>query len=163
MKLRALEEKDWQAVSMIYQQGIDTGNATFEQDVPTWQDWNNSHLQMCRIVAEIDNQVVGWVALSPVSSRCVYGGVAEVSVYVSSDFGGQKIGTQLLTHLIEQSEQNGIWTLQAGIFPENIASLKLHFKVGFREVGFREKIGKMNGIWRNTLLLEKRSTIVEVD
>ncbi len=158
MNLRTLKEEDWSAVSSIYQEGIDTGNATFESKSPKWNEWNQSHIKSCRIVAEVKNQIVGWAALSPVSSRCVYGGVAEVSVYVSTSFSGQGIGTRLLNRLIEESEEAGIWTLQAGLFPENKASLTIHKKVGFREIGFRERIGKMNGVWRDTVLLERRSS-----
>ncbi|UXP33023.1 GNAT family N-acetyltransferase [Reichenbachiella agarivorans] len=154
---RNLKEADWTQVSEIYQEGLNTGNASFEMSAPNWNDWDNGHLKDCRIVAEIDNKIVGWSALSPVSSRCVYGGVAEVSVYVSSIFSGQKIGTKLLEKLIDESENNGIWTLQSGIFPENKGSVIIHKKLGFREVGYREKIGKMNGIWRDTILLERRS------
>ena len=158
IKFRKLEEKDWTHVSEIYKQGLDTENATFQLEVPSWSDWNNGHLISCRIIAEIDTKIIGWAALSPVSSRCVYGGVAEVSVYVSNDFSGQQIGTKLLNKLILESEENGIWTLQSSIFPENKASLKIHKKLGFREVGYREKIGKMKGVWRDTILLERRSS-----
>ncbi|WP_369692134.1 GNAT family N-acetyltransferase [Formosa haliotis] len=126
MNLRILEKKDWDQVSEIYRQGIETKNATFQLDIPNWVDWDNGHLQTCRFVAELDNVIVGWFALSPVSSRCVYGGVAEVSVYVANDFSGQQIGTKLLEKLIAESEKNGIWTLQAGIFPENKGSLRIH-------------------------------------
>ncbi|WP_299124406.1 GNAT family N-acetyltransferase [uncultured Winogradskyella sp.] len=159
---RKLKETDWESVSKIYQEGLDTGNATFETNIPDWQEWNSAHIKECRIIAEINNTIIGWAALSPVSSRCVYGGVAEVSVYVSSKFSGQKIGTQLLKRLISKSEENGIWTLQAGIFPENKGSIIIHEKLGFRKVGYREKIGQMNGIWRNTILLEKRSESVGI-
>ncbi|WP_317168135.1 GNAT family N-acetyltransferase [Leptobacterium flavescens] len=157
MNYRDLTEKDWSEVAKIYKEGIDTGDATFELEIPSWTDWNNGHLKECRIIAENDNGIAGWAALSPVSGRCVYGGVAEVSVYIAADFYGQKIGTKLLEKLIDQSERNGIWTLQAGIFPENKASLRIHEKLGFRTVGYREKIGKMNGVWRDTVLLERRS------
>lgn len=157
---RELKETDWKQVSKIYQEGLDTGNATFELNVPAWDEWDKGHIKECRIVAEIDNKVIGWSALSPISSRCVYGGVAEVSVYVSSKFTGQKIGTQLLEKLISASENNGIWTLQAGIFTENKGSIIIHERLGFRKVGYREKIGQMNGVWRDILLLEKRSKLV---
>lgn len=163
MKFRKLEKQDWSQVSMIYQQGLDTENATFELDIPNWTDWNNGHLLTCRFVAELDNKIIGWSALSLVSSRCVYGGVAEVSVYVANDFYGQKIGTKLLDKLIKESEKNGIWTLQAGIFPENKGSLRIHEKFGFRKVGFREKIGKLKGIWRDTILLERRSNKIGIE
>lgn len=160
--LRDLKETDWKQVSRIYQEGLDTGNATFETNIPDWKTWNLGHIKKCRIIAEIDTKIIGWAALSPVSSRCVYGGVAEVSVYVSSKFSGQKIGTQLLERLISESETNGIWTLQAGIFSENKSSIIIHERLGFRTVGYRERIGQMKGIWRDTILLEKRSEFVGI-
>lgn len=159
LQIRNLLPEDWEQVSLIYKQGIDTGNATFQQAIPLWEDWDKSHLISCRVVVSLNKEIVGWAALSKVSDRCVYGGVAEVSIYVSTLHSGKKIGTQLMQALIIESETNGIWTLQAGIFPENIASIKLHEKNGFRIVGRREKIGKMNGVWRDTLLLERRSKI----
>jgi len=155
--LRSMKKDDWISVAEIYRQGIESGNATFQRDIPTWDEWNQGHINTCRIVASIDNEIVGWAALTPVSGRCVYSGVAEVSVYVSNHFKGQKIGTRLLERLISESEKEGYWTLQASIFPENKASLKIHYNLGFRNVGFREKIGKMNDFWRDTILLEKRS------
>lgn len=157
IEFRNLVEKDWPQVSRIYQEGLDSGNASFETDVPDWPKWDSNHIEACRLIAEKEGEIAGWAALSPVSSRCVYGGVAEVSVYVSAQFSGQQIGTQLLEKLIAGSEEEEIWTLQAGIFPENKASLKIHIKLGFREVGFREKIGKRNSVWRDTVLLERRS------
>jgi L-amino acid N-acyltransferase YncA len=163
IKLRPLKKEDWPAVAEIYKQGIDTGNATFQTDIPTWEAWDSGHLKICRIVATNDDEIIGWAALTLVSGRCVYTGVAEVSVYVASSYKGQKIGTKLLESLISQSESEGFWTLQAGIFPENIGSIKLHEKLGFRQLGFREKIGKMNGIWRDTILLERRSKKVGIE
>jgi phosphinothricin acetyltransferase len=157
---RPLTVNDWNSVADIYRQGINSGNATFQQDIPTWDEWNAGHLQSCRIVAEKDGDIVGWAALTHVSGRCVYAGVAEVSVYVSNSFKGHKVGTKLLGKLITESETAGIWTLQAGIFPENKASLKIHSDQGFRMVGYREKIGKMGGVWRDTILLERRSKVV---
>ena len=157
---RQMTTDDWTSVAEIYKQGIESGNATFQQNIPSWEEWNKGHLSTCRIVAIHDLELVGWAALTPVSERCVYAGVAEVSVYVSDKYKGRKIGTGLLNKLISESEIEGIWTLQAGIFPENIPSLKIHEDLGFRQVGYREKIGKMNGTWRNTLLLERRSKIV---
>lgn len=159
IELRPLKHEDWIVVADIYRQGIETGNATFQMEIPSWNEWDSAHLKSCRIVAYIDNEITGWAALTPVSGRCVYAGVAEVSVYVSNQFKGQKIGTRLLETLIDESEKDGIWTLQASIFPENKASLKLHENLGFRKMGFREKIGKMNGVWRDTILLERRSRI----
>jgi L-amino acid N-acyltransferase YncA len=159
---RPLTRSDWAAVAEIYRQGIETGNATFQQDVPKWEEWDRGHLSNCRLVAEADGRVVGWAALTPVSGRCVYAGVAEVSVYVSNHFKGQKIGFRLLEKLVTESESNDIWTLQAGIFRENAASIKIHESLGFRLVGYREKIGKMNNTWRDTLLFERRSNNIGI-
>jgi L-amino acid N-acyltransferase YncA len=159
---RPMKADDWKSVAEIYRQGIETGHATFQQDIPNWDEWNNGHLKDCRIIAEQDSEIVGWAALTPVSGRCVYAGVAEVSVYVSDNHKGQKIGTNLLNKLVSESEKEGFWTLQAGIFQENIPSLLIHEKAGFRKVGFREKIGKMNGIWRDTILLERRSKTIGI-
>jgi L-amino acid N-acyltransferase YncA len=158
--VETMKPKDWAAVQSIYQEGLATGNATFETDIPEWEDWDKSHLSECRLVARSEGQVFGWAALSPVSGRCVYGGVAEVSVYVAASTRGQGIGKTVLQALIEESEQAGIWTLQAGIFPENVASIALHKACGFREVGYRERLGQMNGLWRDVILLERRSQVV---
>ena len=163
IEYRPMVATDYEQVAQIYQQGIATGNATFQQNIPTWEDWDESHLKNCRTVGIMDNKVVGWAALTAVSSRCVYAGVAEVSVYVATNYRGLKIGTKLLEYQIEESEASNIWTLQAGIFPENIASIKIHKQLGFRIVGKREKIGKMNGKWRDTLLLERRSEKIGVE
>ncbi|MEB2777420.1 N-acetyltransferase family protein [Algoriphagus sp. D3-2-R+10] len=160
---RNLTEEDWEQVSEIYRQGLDTGNATFASEVPSWSEWDTGHSQDCRLVAEMDGLIVGWAALSPVSSRCVYGGVAEVSIYISNNAKGQNIGTKLLEKLVAESEQKGFWTLQAGIFPENKASIVIHERTGFRKVGFRERIGQMKGVWRDTILMERRSKIVGID
>ncbi|WP_186578263.1 GNAT family N-acetyltransferase [Aquibacillus kalidii] len=154
--------EDWDEVRGIYLDGIATGNATFQKEAPTWEQWDNAHVPECRLVARIAGQVVGWAALSPVSSRCVYSGVGEVSVYVSQWRSGKGIGSLLLNSLIKISEQNDFWTLQSGVFPENKGSLQLHKKCGFREVGRRERIGKMDGKWRDTILLERRSNKVGV-
>lgn len=154
---------DWTSVAEIYRQGIETGNATFQQEIPTWEEWNSGHIKSCRIVVINENEIVGWAALTAVSGRCVYAGVAEVSVYIANKYHGQKIGPKLLDKLIVESENEKIWTLQAGIFPENIASLKIHEELGFRKIGHREKIGKMNGIWRDTVLLERRSKLIGID
>ena len=153
---------DWKNVSEIYRQGIETGNATFQQEIPTYTDWDNGHLKNCRIVAIKDNEVAGWAALTPVSGRCVYAGVAEVSVYVADKNRGHKIGHKLLEKLIIESENEKLWTLQAGIFPENIASLKIHEALGFRKIGHRERIGQMNGIWRDIILFERRSKLIGI-
>lgn len=161
MFIQPLTEAHWPAGQAIYQAGMDTGNATFTTQAPAWADWDTGHLKHSRLVAlNDDGQVLAWAALSPVSGRCVYGGVAEVSIYVADEARGQGVGRQLLSALIEESEQNGIWTLQAGIFRENTASLRLHESVGFRTVGYRERIGQLHGVWRDTVLLERRSPVV---
>lgn len=160
---RAMTAADWTRVAEIYKQGIETGNATFQQSIPSWDDWNKGHISSCRIVAEVDNEVAGWVALSAVSSRPVYGGVAEVSVYVGSRYRGLHVGTKLLEEMVTESESRGFWTLQVGIFPENKASIAIHKKSGFREIGYREKVAKMNNIWRNTVLMERRSIVAGID
>lgn len=149
---------DWDDVRDIYLEGIATGNATFEQTAPDWLEWDRTHIENCRLVAKTNGNIVGWAALSPVSNRCVYEGVAEVSVYVNAPTRGSGIGKSLLSALTEASEAAGIWTLQAGIFPENIASIAIHKSCGYREVGRRERIGRMNGVWRDVVLLERRST-----
>jgi L-amino acid N-acyltransferase YncA len=160
MEIRNLLASDWQQVKLIYEKGIATGNATFQTDAPSWEEWDSSHLQESRIVAEDNGEVIGWAALTPVSSRCVYAGVAEVSVYVDPGHSTKGIGLALLNELVSLSEAEGIWTLQAGIFPENIGSLRIHEKAGFRTLGVREKIGKQNGVWRDTVLLERRSKVI---
>jgi L-amino acid N-acyltransferase YncA len=160
LKVEAMIPEDWNAVRAIYLEGISTGNATFEKFAPDSQTWDAGHLKGCRFVARIGSEVLGWAALSPVSGRCVYAGVAEVSVYVAERARGRKIGSQLLEALATASEREGIWTLQAGVFPENVPSIELHKRVGFRIVGTREKLGSMDGRWRDVVLLERRSTIV---
>ena len=158
----AMSPEDWDAVRAIYSQGIATGNATFEKAVPDWDQWNNGHLARCRLVARSAGEVLAWAALSPVSNRCVYGGVAEASLYVRERSRGKGVGRALLAALIEASEAAGIWTLQAGIFPENAASLELVKRHGFRVVGIRERLGSMNGRWRDVVLLERRSSKVGI-
>ena len=160
LEIRPLSDGDWDAVRRIYAEGIETGDATFETEAPGWESWDASHLDSCRLVAERGGRVVGWAALAPVSGRCVYGGVAEVSVYVDADARGGGIGLRLLTALVESSERAGLWTLQAGIFPENVASLRIHERAGFRRVGRRERLGRLDGRWRDVLLLERRSPLV---
>lgn len=160
IEVRALAAVDWESVRCIYLEGIVTGQASFETEAPTWEQWNHAHLPAPRLVALANEKVLGWAALSAVSARLVYAGVAEVSVYVSSEMRGQGIGAALLDRLVKESEKSGIWTLQASIFPENVASISLHQSCGFREVGIRERIGKMKGIWRDTVLLERRSKLV---
>ncbi|MET6997823.1 GNAT family N-acetyltransferase [Chitinophaga defluvii] len=149
-------------VLSIYEEGISTGNATFQTAAPSWEEWDQSHLKSCRLVTVEDSKVLGWAALTPVSGRCVYAGVAEVSVYVAPDAQGKGIGKALLQALITESEENKLWTLQAGIFPENTGSIKIHEACGFRLVGRRERIGKMGDTWRDTVLLERRSTIIGI-
>ena len=155
--IRHLTPKDWTSVSKIYAQGIATGLATFETKVPSWEHWNEKYIQTCRIVALSEEKVVGFAVLSPVSTRKVYKGVAEVSVYVDQEHRGQHIGEILLRQLIKESEEHQFWTLQAGIFSKNIASIALHEKCGFRIVGFREKIGQLHGEWFDNHFLERRS------
>ena len=156
-----MEMTDWHRVRSIYLEGIATGNATFETRAPDWKLWDSSHLPQCRLVARAGGTTIaGWAALRPVSTRRAYAGVAEVSVYVAASFRGLGIGQRLLDALIGCSEQHGIWTLQAGILLENTSSLVLHQRCGFREVGRRERIGKLNGIWRDVVLLERRSKVV---
>ena len=161
--LETLTPECWEAVRLIYLQGIATGNATFQQTAPDWSEWNESHLEICRAVAKADEVVVGWSALSPVSKRPVYAGVAEISTYVAEAARGRGIGRRLLQRTIADSEAHGIWTLQAGIFPENQASMRLHLGLGFRVVGTRVRLGKMGGCWRDVALLERRSDFAGVD
>ena len=158
--LSSMETTDWGAVCSIYSEGIQSGQATFETEAPNWEKWHSSHLPHCRLVARVGETVAGWAALSRFSSRSVYSGVAEVSLYVDTNFRGRGIGRALLNELIACSEQNGIWTLQAGIFPENDSSLALHKTCGFREVGRRERIAELNGVWRDVVVLERRSRVV---
>lgn len=160
--IEPMKPEDWNAVRRIYEEGIATGNATFETQAPEWSAWDEKHLQSCRLVARKNGEVVGWSALSPVSSRPVYAGVAEESVYIAASVRGQGIGKMLLQAVVDESEREGIWMLQTGIFPENAASIALHKAVGFREVGYRERIGCMNGVWRNVIFLERRSKIAGV-
>jgi L-amino acid N-acyltransferase YncA len=150
--------KHWPAVREIYAEGIATGNATFETAVPDWSQWDAVHAEHCRLIARDGEEIVGWAALSPVSRREVYAGVAEVSIYVAEKSRAKGIGRGLLERLIEQSEKHGIWTLQAGIFPENVASVAIHKFCGFREVGLRRRLGQLAGVWRDVLLLERRSS-----
>jgi L-amino acid N-acyltransferase YncA len=158
--LEAMSPADWESVRAIYREGIATGDATFEQSAPEWEQWDEGHLPACRLVARSRGEVLGWAALSRVSRRRVYRGVAEVSVYVFGRARRKGVGMALLTALIESSEREGIWTLQAGIFPENTASVELHRRAGFRVVGIRERLGSMDGRWRDVVLMERRSAVV---
>jgi L-amino acid N-acyltransferase YncA len=160
VQLQLLQKEHWPRVRAIYQEGIATGQATFLPAAPEWEEWDEGHLAHSRIVALSGGDVTGWAALSPVSRRPHYEGVAEVSVYVSEAARGKKIGSALLSELIRQSEANGIWTLQSSIFPENLASVRLHEQHGFRLMGRRERIARHNGVWRDTIIMERRSKIV---
>lgn len=162
-EIRKLVASDWEAVRSIYLDGIATRQATFETEAPVWEQWDSVHLPRPRLAATANETIVGWAALSPISRRPVYAGVAEVSVYVDRKLRGQGVGRLLLETLTRESEDNGIWTLQASIFPENTASVSLHKSCGFSEVGRRERIGKMDGVWRDTVLFERRSTVVGTD
>jgi phosphinothricin acetyltransferase len=155
-----MKHEHWDEVARIYAEGIATGNATFETEVPSWEEWDRAHLDEHRFVALRDGVVVGWVAVSPVSGRCVYAGVVENSVYVAGRARGLGVGRLLLERLAESTEARGIWTIQTGIFPENEASVRLHERVGFEVVGRRRRIGKLHGAWRDVLLLERRSGLV---
>ena len=159
-EVRDLRPGDWPEVARIYAEGIQTGNATFETEIPSWQAWDAAHLDEHRFVAERDGRVVGWVALAPVSSRCCYAGVAEISAYVAEQARSQGVGRDLLATAIESSERAGIWTLQTGVFPENEPSLGLLQRFGFRALGTQERIGRLHGVWRNVVLLERRSEVV---
>jgi L-amino acid N-acyltransferase YncA len=157
--IEPLNAEHWEAVCSIYLEGIATGNATFQRTAPEWEEWDAGHLRSCRMVARSEGQIVGWAALSQVSTRPVYRGVAEVSVYIAESARGRGVGTTLMARLIADSEAEGIWTLQAGIFPENTSSITLHTKAGFRVVGTRSKLGCMDGRWRDVVLLERRSLV----
>lgn len=162
LAITALDESHWAAVRCVYEEGIATGQATFETAAPEWDDWSRKYRPDCRLVVLRDREVIAWAALSPASSRCVYSGVAEVSIYVAATARGQGVGRLLLRRLVEAAEAAGIWTLQAGIFPENEASIALHQSAGFRVVGRRERIGRLHNVWRDILLLERRSRVIGV-
>ena len=160
MELQAMRPDDWPAVQSIYEVGIATGNATFETDAPDWSTWDAAHLPEHRLVARVDGQVVGWSALAPVSDRCAYAGVAEDSIYVAPEAQGRGVGRALLAAVVASAEQGGIWTVQTGIFPENQPSVRLHEACGFRVVGVRERLGRLEGRWRDVLLMERRSPVI---
>lgn len=157
LTIAELRPEHWPGVARIFEDGIATRNATFETEAPTWDDWDSSHLPEHRLVALLGGEVVGWAAVSPVSDRCCYGGVVESSVYVAETARGQGVGRHLLEELIAATEAAGIWTIEAGMFPENEGSLRLHERVGFEIVGRRKRLGKLDGVWRDVLLLERRS------
>jgi phosphinothricin acetyltransferase len=161
--IETLRAENWSEVRAIYLEGIATGDATFETDAPDWETWNSNHLIFGRILVRDAEGIIGWAALSPASSRRVYQGVAEVSIYVAESARGRGAGRALLTALVDEAERNGVWTLQAGIFPENIASIVLHKACGFREVGRRERVGRVHGVWRDVVLMERRSQTVGLD
>lgn len=160
MQIRDLRPADWPAVARIFEEGIASGDATFETDAPSWEAWDAAHLSEHRLVVTLDGEVVGWAALSPVSDRCCYGGVAEHSIYIAERVRGLGFGRQLLAALIASSESAGFWTLQSGVFPENEASIALHTSLGFRVVGVRERLGRGHGVWRDVILLERRSEVI---
>lgn len=159
-ELRRLEAADWPAARDIFREGIRSGLATFEVEAPSWEEWDAAHDARHRLVAEMGDRVVGWAALAPVSTRRVYRGVAEDSVYVTSDAQGHGVGGALLSALVASAEAAGIWTIEAGIFPENGPSIAVHQRCGFRIVGVRERLGRRDGLWRDVLLLERRSPLV---
>lgn len=162
-EISELAEQHWQQVRAIYAEGMATGLATFETDVPSWESWNARHLSCCRLIAHDGETIKGWAALSPVSARNVYAGVAEASVYVGERHRGEGVGRALLEALVRDSEQSGIWMLQASIFALNDVSVRLHARCGFRIVGRRERIARLNGRWLDTILMERRSRVVGVD
>jgi L-amino acid N-acyltransferase YncA len=167
-KIESMKAQDWEQVRAIYEEGIATENATFEAAVPDWEKWDSAHVAEPRLVVRVNGQVAAWAALSRVSARKCYAGVAELSIYVGEKFRGKGIGDALLAALVDTSEKAGFWTLQGGIFPENAVSIELHKKHGFRILGVREKIGQMafgelRGKWRDVVLMERRSKVVEID
>src|SRR3954452_4485160 len=159
IQIRDLRPGDWPEVARIYAEGIATRNATFETEVPGWEEWNGAHLGEHRFVAEEDGEVLGWIALAPISTRCCYAGVAEISAYVRERARGRGVGATLLEAVVRSTERAGIWTLETGVFPENEASLALLKRFGFREVGVRERIGQLDGVWREVVFLERRSEV----
>jgi phosphinothricin acetyltransferase len=161
--VRAMQENDWNEVAMIYQEGIDTGIATFQTEVPSYENWDRAHVKSCRFVAVADGRVIGWTALTPCSSRCVFAGVVELSVYIKKEFRGRQVGEKLMKETIIESEKEGFWSIMSMIMEENQPSIALHSKTGFRMIGYREKIGKdSDGKWRNTVMMERRSMVVGV-
>ena len=158
-RIDAMVADDWPEVSAIYMEGIATGLATFETSVPSWQQWNSAHLEVGRLVARAEGKAIGWVALSPTSQRKVYSGVIDESIYIAASARGMGVGKTLLQALIQESEQEGIWSLQAGIFRENEGSLALHRVCGFREIAHQERKGRLNGLWHDVILMERRSKV----
>ncbi len=162
METQLMQPNHWPDVKRIYEEGLATGNSSFETSAPEWDEWDKSHIQSSRLIAIDKGQIIGWAVLTPVSSRRVYSGVAEVSIYIAGKARDKGVGKELLQHLIDHSESNRFWTLTAGIFPENKASIRIHEETGFRIIGTHEKIGQMNGKWRDTVLLERRSSKVGI-
>jgi len=162
MNIEKLSEKHWPEVKAIYESGVATGNANFSHNIPDWSEWDKTHVKNCRLVAIEDSGVLGWAALTAISDSCVFAGVAEVSVYIAEGSRSKGIGKKLLSELVKLSEKNNLWTLESRIFIENLASIKIHEENGFRIIGSRERIGQLNGVWRDTLLLERRSVKVGI-
>jgi len=162
MNIEKLTENHWPEVRVIYEKGVATGNANFSHNIPDWDAWDKAHVKSCRLVAIENGAVLGWAALTAISDHCVFAGVAEVSVYIAEGSRGRGIGKKLLSELVKLSEENNFWTLEARIFTENLASIKIHEENGFRIIGSRERIGQLNGVWRDTLLLERRSVKVGI-
>ena len=162
--IKEMKPENWKDAAEIYMEGIKTGKATFQSEIPSFEDWDKSHLKVCRLVACDGKNILGWAALSPTSSRCVYRGVAEVSIYIGEKYRGKGVGKNLMNTLIKLSEQNGIWSLYSAIIRENNSSIALHKSCGFREIGIREKIAKMpDGVWHDTVLMERRSKVAGID
>ncbi|WP_372751467.1 N-acetyltransferase family protein [Labilibaculum sp.] len=163
LSIQPMTKESWADVARIYEMGIATKNATFQNEIPDWDSWNKAHSKHCRLVGLVNGKIVVWAALSPISSRPVYAGVAELSVYVDSAYRGKGLGHKMMDAIIKESEEKGIWTLQSGVFPENTGSINLHHKHGFSTIGIKKRIGKMEGKWRDVALLERRSTVVGID
>ncbi|WP_404459454.1 GNAT family N-acetyltransferase [Oceanobacillus kapialis] len=161
--MEQMKKADWPEVRSIYVEGIETANATFDTEPPSWEEWDRKYLPACRLVVREGQKVIGWAALLPISSKKAYAGAAELSIYLGKSSVGKGIGTKLMAYMIAESEANGFWTLQSGIFPENKGSIRLHEKAGFVEVGVRKRIGKLHGVWRDVVLLERRSQVVGLD
>ena len=159
--IREMKKEDWESIKEIYSQALLEGKSTFNKDLPTYQEWNKNHLQDCRYIVERNESIIAWCSLAATSSREVYRGVVEVSIYVHQQYRGKGVGKKLLTHLCIESEKKGYWTLYSGILANNIESRKLHLNCGFREIGYREKIAKdIFGEWQDTVIYEKRSKII---
>ncbi|WP_234124260.1 GNAT family N-acetyltransferase [Clostridium hydrogenum] len=162
--IQEMKSENWEDVAKIYMEGINTGKATFQSELPSFEEWDKGHMKVCRLVAYDGKNVLGWAVLSPTSSRCVYRGVAEVSIYIGEAYRGKGVGKSLLNSLVKASEENGIWSLYSAIIIENDASIAMHKSCGFREIGIREKVAKMpNGIWHDTVLMERRSKVVGIE